>query len=198
MPAAPDRRPIAQRARAALRNSLARAVFIHRLGEIRDRTYENQQHRASGLNLLVTAIILWNTRYLERAVAALRQTEDVPDQLLAHLSPLGWEHVNLTGDYIWRPSDRSRNAVTDSARSGLRPIPLPRPPEFNGFVRLCVKSGRFVTSGLPTGVRINYWGTGDPWSRPRIQALDRRASRASFSIRLASRGRGAKRAMSPV
>ena len=55
------------------RNSLARAVFIHRLGEIRDRTYENQQHRACGLNLLVTAIILWNTRYLERAVIALRQ-----------------------------------------------------------------------------------------------------------------------------
>jgi TnpA family transposase len=48
------------------RNSLARAVFIHRLGEIRDRTYENQQHRASGPNLLVTAIILWNTHYLER------------------------------------------------------------------------------------------------------------------------------------
>src|SRR5271163_2303568 len=43
------------------RNSLARAVFIHRLGEIRDRTYENQLHRVSGLNLLVTAIILWNT-----------------------------------------------------------------------------------------------------------------------------------------
>jgi TnpA family transposase len=63
------------------RNSLARAVFIHRLGEIRDRTYENQQHRASRLNLLVTAIILWNKRYLERAVAALRQAEDVPDQL---------------------------------------------------------------------------------------------------------------------
>src|SRR5205807_6841250 len=82
-------------------NSLARAVFIHRLGEIRDRTYENQQYRASGLNILVTAIILWNTRYLERAIAALRQAEDVPDQLLAHLSPLGWEHVNLTGDYIW-------------------------------------------------------------------------------------------------
>ena len=31
----------------------------------------------------------------------MRQTEDVPDHLLAHLSPLGWEHVNLTGDYIW-------------------------------------------------------------------------------------------------
>jgi TnpA family transposase len=99
------------------RNSLARAVFIHRLGEIRDRTYENQQHRASGLNLLVTAIILWNTRYLESAVAALRQSEDVPDHLLTHLSPLGWEHVNLTGDYVWGSRQLpSENTV------GLRPL----------------------------------------------------------------------------
>ncbi|GAC1480498.1 MAG: hypothetical protein NVS2B11_05360 [Acetobacteraceae bacterium] len=53
---------------------------------------------------------------LEPAVAALRQTEDVPDHLLAHLSPLGWEHVNLTGDYIWAAArDVSENA------SGLRP-----------------------------------------------------------------------------
>jgi TnpA family transposase len=88
------------------RNSLARAVFIHRLGEIRDRTYENQQHRASGLNFLVTAIILWNTRYLERAIAVLRQTEHIPDHLLAHLSPLGWEHVNLTGDYVWGAAEQ--------------------------------------------------------------------------------------------
>jgi TnpA family transposase len=87
------------------------------LGEIRDRTYENQQHRASGLNLLVTAIILWNTRYLESAVAALRQLEDVPDHLLTHLSPLGWEHINLTGDYVWGSPERaSENTV------GLKPL----------------------------------------------------------------------------
>jgi hypothetical protein len=55
------------------------AVFIHRLGEIRDRTFENQQHRASGLNLLVAAIILWNTRYLNRVIAALSEVKDVPD-----------------------------------------------------------------------------------------------------------------------
>ena len=102
------------------RNSLARAVFIHRLGEIRDRTYENQQHRVSGLNLLVTAIILWNTRYLERAVAALRQVEDVPDHLLAHLSPLGWEHVNLTGDYVWAAAEQ----MTENP-DGFRPLRLP-------------------------------------------------------------------------
>jgi hypothetical protein len=25
----------------------------------------------------------------------------ISDELLVHLSPLGWEHSNLTGDYIW-------------------------------------------------------------------------------------------------
>ena len=50
------------------RNALARAVFFHRLGEIRDRTFENQRYRASGLNLAVAAIILWNTVYLGLAV----------------------------------------------------------------------------------------------------------------------------------
>jgi TnpA family transposase len=104
------------------RNSLARAVFLHRLGEIRDRTYENQQHRASGLNLVVTAIILWNTRYLERAVVTLRQAAvDVPDHLLAHLSPLGWEHVNLTGDYVWGGQYR----VSENTGE-LRPLRTPQ------------------------------------------------------------------------
>jgi hypothetical protein len=99
------------------RNSLARAVFIHRLGEIRDRTFENQKHRASGLNLIVTAIILWNTRYLTRAIETMRKTERVPDDLLAHLSPLGWEHVNLTGDYIWG----AEISITENT-NGLRPL----------------------------------------------------------------------------
>ena len=108
------------------RNSLARAVFIHRLGEIRDRTYENQRHRASGLNLLVTAIILWNTRHLETAIATLRESEPVPDELLAHLSPLGWEHINLTGDYVWAadlvPENTNGLAAdhADSANSSRR------------------------------------------------------------------------------
>jgi TnpA family transposase len=59
------------------RNALARAVFLHRLGEIRDRKPENQSYRASGLTLLMAAISLWNTVYMERAVEALkRKAED--------------------------------------------------------------------------------------------------------------------------
>ena len=78
------------------KNALARAVFFNRLGEMRDRTFENQRYRASGLNLVVAAIILWNTVYLERAIRLLQQKDkNISDDLLVHLSPLGWEHINL-------------------------------------------------------------------------------------------------------
>lgn len=30
----------------------------------------------------------------------------VDDTLLQYLSPLGWEHIDLTGDYLWRSSAR--------------------------------------------------------------------------------------------
>lgn len=85
------------------RNSLARTVFFYRLGEIRDRKFDNQRYRSSGLNLITAAIVLWNTVYLERAIEKLRYKEnEIDDTLYQYLSPLGWEHINLTGDYIWR------------------------------------------------------------------------------------------------
>jgi TnpA family transposase len=83
-------------------HALKRAVFFHRLGEIRDRTFENQRYRASGLNLAVAAIILWNTVYLGHAVGELRSRGEIlPDELLAHVAPLGWEHIAFNGDYVW-------------------------------------------------------------------------------------------------
>jgi TnpA family transposase len=79
--------------------------FFNRQGDLRERSFENQRYRASGLNLIVAAIILWNTVYLECAVGALRGHEiAIDDEALAHLSPIGWEHVNLTGDYTWQVS----------------------------------------------------------------------------------------------
>ena len=94
------------------RNALARAVFFNRQGDLRDRSFENQRYRASGLNLIVAAIVLWNTVYLERAVAALRgHGIAVDDESLAHLSPIGWEHINLTGDYTWQAAGRLRKGA---------------------------------------------------------------------------------------
>ena len=117
--AAPPRAGRPQQGRGAS-NALARAVFFNRLGELRDRSFENQRYRASGLNLVVAAIVLWNTVYLERAVQALREHgQAVDDDLLQHLSPLGWEHINLTGDYVWRqrPQLGSRQVPAAADRS---------------------------------------------------------------------------------
>jgi len=84
-------------------HALKNALRIGRQGEIRDRTAEGQHYRMAGLNLLAAIIIYWNTKYLGQAMDA-RQRAGLncgPD-LLAHISPLGWAHILLTGEYRWR------------------------------------------------------------------------------------------------
>jgi TnpA family transposase len=99
-------------------HKLKRAVFFHERGEIRDRSFESQAFRASGLNLVVSAIVHWNTVYLSRAVAHLRQSgRTIPDILLKHVSPLSWEHINLTGIYSWDTEQQMPE--------GFRPLRLP-------------------------------------------------------------------------
>ena len=108
--------PYSRSNKSEIRNALARAVCFHRLGRLRDRTAELQQHRASGLALVTAAIALWNTVYLGRALDAMRQRgETVPDALLAHVAPLGWQHINLAGDYLWH-ADATLNP------DGFRPL----------------------------------------------------------------------------
>ena len=76
--------------------------------------------RASALNLVTAAIILFKCRYLIRAVAELQRRGSAPDTaLLAQLSPLSWDRINLTGDYVW-----SNQIVVDD--NGLVPLRLPR------------------------------------------------------------------------
>lgn len=109
------RLPTPERTGAGLaRGRTDRALFFNQLGELRDRRFENQTYRASGLNLLVAAIILWNTRYLERAVGALA----IPEDVARHIAPLGWEHISLTGDYRW-------NVESHPDPGQLRPLRTP-------------------------------------------------------------------------
>ncbi len=101
------------------RNSLARAVAFHRLGRFRDRGIENQQMRAAALNLVTAAIILFNCRYLDRAVSELgSRGVKIDPALLSQLSPLGWDRINLTGDYVW-----SDGIELDA--DGLMPLRIP-------------------------------------------------------------------------
>lgn len=83
-------------------HALKRALNFNRRGEINDRTSENQHLRMMHLNLLAAIIIYWNTKHLGRIIDEREeQGIIIPPEQLAHLSPLGWEHIILTGYYRW-------------------------------------------------------------------------------------------------
>ena len=91
------------------RHALARAVFAHAQGRVHDRSHEAQQKRVMALNLVIAAIVYWNTAYIEKAATHLRRERRLPDPtLLRHVSPLGWEHIVLTGDYDWNSGAAER------------------------------------------------------------------------------------------
>ena len=96
-----------RRCQAGLNNSeqrhvLTQAIYTFRQGRIIDRSHEAQQYRASGLNLVIAAIVYWNATYMDAAVQHLRAASAaVPDDLLAHTSPVGWEHIAFSGDFLW-------------------------------------------------------------------------------------------------
>ena len=84
-------------------HALKSALRIGRQGEIRDRTTEGQHFRIAGLNLLTAIIIYWNTKQLGVVVAQRKRAGlDTSAHLLAHISPLGWAHIILIGEYRWR------------------------------------------------------------------------------------------------
>ncbi len=85
------------------RNALARAIHFYRLGEIREKTLQHQQYRMSGLNLATSVIVYWNTVHIDNIIQEMRKAgEEFDETLLEYLSPLNWEHINLTGYYLWR------------------------------------------------------------------------------------------------
>ena len=115
--------------------AFARSLF-HRLGELRDRTFENQIYRASGLNLLVAAIILWNSWGLLRqsvfmflgAVPEGIETGDVAEYLSAmagveavhdlHIWPMGTRETVLSAHLVM--GGHPGNAFLLDAQAQLR------------------------------------------------------------------------------
>ena len=113
-------------------------------GRVHDRSHDAQQKRVMALNLVIAAIVYWNTSYIEKAANHLRRERRLPDpNLLRHVSPLGWEHIVLTGDYAILDCDAAR-------------LPVPRPAE-----RYAVLGVRFrrhrkprrVTPGKPGAMK---------------------------------------------
>lgn len=101
------------------RHALAQVICTFKQGRIADRGQDAQQFRASGLNLAIAAIVYWNSTYLADVIVHLaKDGKPLPPELLAHTSPLMWEHVGFSGDFLW-----DRAAATAGHR---RPLNLGR------------------------------------------------------------------------
>ena len=97
-------------------HSVARAVFHGQRGELRQRYREGQEDQLGALGLVVNAIVLWNTMYMEVALNQLRAAGmEVNPADVTRLSPLIHKHMNFQGRYSFALSE----AV---ARGDLRPL----------------------------------------------------------------------------
>jgi TnpA family transposase len=84
--------------------------------ELRQRYREGQEDQLGALGLVVNAIVLWNTLYMEAALNQLRaEGFEVKEEDVARLSPLLYKHINFQGRYSF--------ALSESvAQGGLRPL----------------------------------------------------------------------------
>jgi TnpA family transposase len=110
------RRIMIQLLRGERRHSLARAVFHGHKGEVRKKYQEGLEDQLGALGLVVNMIVLWNTLYMNKAIDHLKTTGvDVREEDVKRLTPLGHEHIRLTGRY-----DFTLTANPEAGR--LRPL----------------------------------------------------------------------------
>ncbi|MFA7764358.1 Tn3 family transposase [Streptomyces sp. NRRL S-448] len=87
------------------RHTMARAICYGKRGRIQQPFRQGQEDQLAALGLVLNAVVLWNTRYLDAAVTALREAgTQVQDEDLARLSPLKAKHLNVLGRYSFLPS----------------------------------------------------------------------------------------------
>ncbi len=116
------RRILVQLNRGEGRHNVARWVFHGRRGEVRQKYREGQEDQLGALGLVVNAIVLWNTRYLDAILNHLRDSgTTVLAEDAARLSPLLFEHVNVLGRYHFELSP-------SLAHGALRPFSQPDRP----------------------------------------------------------------------
>ncbi|WP_337020223.1 transposase, partial [Oceanobacillus massiliensis] len=98
-------------------NGLARALFFGKRGEFRERGIQDQLQRASALNILINAISLWNTVYLGEVTKEFKKKDVLKENLLPHISPLGWGHINFLGEYKFDSNSLPGNSLRSLNKS---------------------------------------------------------------------------------
>ncbi len=76
------------------RHKLARDVCHGKRGTIHQAYRDGMEDQLGSLGLVLNAVVLWTTRYIDAAVAQLRAEGQIRDEDIARLSPL--KHKNLS------------------------------------------------------------------------------------------------------
>ncbi len=98
------------------RHEVARKIFHGQRGEVRKNYREGQEDQLGALGLVVNAVCLFNSLYLDESVRRLREAgEEVADEDLARVSPLVREHVRVLGRYHFTLDE-------SVAEGGMRPL----------------------------------------------------------------------------
>ncbi|EXU64948.1 transposase [Streptomyces sp. PRh5] len=99
------------------RHALARKIFHGKHGQLYRRYQDGMEDQIGALGLVLNALVLFNTRYMDAAVNQLRaEGFDVRDEDVARLSPFVRHHINMLGRYSFQPPELP---------GGLRPLRAP-------------------------------------------------------------------------
>jgi TnpA family transposase len=97
-------------------HQLARIIHTGPIRSDRGRRREEKILISGALTLLTNAVIAYNTWKLHQAIERRRAAgrDVLPDAILAHISPIGFRHINFHGVYRF-PLDRYLDRLMPSA-----------------------------------------------------------------------------------
>jgi Tn3 transposase DDE domain len=150
------------------RHALARKIFHGKYGQLYQRYQDGMEDQLGALGLVLNALVLFNTRYMDAAVTQLRADGfDVRDEDVARLSPFVRHHITIYLDDFRRAGSvssdrqervrRSRRGLRGGSGSGRRWRCVVRP---RGASRVRQRPGRAAVHGraeIAGGVRSRSW-----------------------------------------
>lgn len=106
-------------------HALRRDIFIANEGKIRKRNHEVQLNQAACLNLVVNAIMVWNTVYMQAALEQLKnEGYEINEDDIKNLSPARNEHINMYGKYYFNIEEGLQRKNLRELRKPNKDFPL--------------------------------------------------------------------------
>ncbi len=94
------------------RHKLARDVCHGKRGTIHKAYRDGMEGQLGSLSLVLNAVVLWTTRYIDAAVAQLRaEGHEIRGEDIARLSPLKHRNLNVLGRYSFTASTPASGAL---------------------------------------------------------------------------------------